>query len=265
MYKQLVTPNFDPQIVQGATVLTSWLGWCMAYVEQSIGLFYVYSKALAGWNNVKGRHGASEAVPRGVWLPLWFSGWVYRGEEQGHVLWAKFNQDGSGVAWTSPKSNKPYADKINFSSLANLVDQLKKGWASDIGYLGWSEYVGNKQIIEREDMAEKVNLDTARILAHMSLARDGYDGRPSAHAGKTDADLKKNHVGKELTNKYIRDNFFSSVEASKAFGIKDAVYKERDRLRAEVASLKKQLAEKPTSASDAENKLNMIKNALGIK
>ena len=114
-----------------------------------------------------------------------------------------------------------------------------------------------------EDMAEKVNLDTARILAHMNLARDGYDGRPSAHAGKADEDLKKHHVGQELTNKYIRDNFFSSAEASKAFNIKDAVYKERDRLRKRVAELEKQLAEKGNSK--AEQDLNKIKEGLGLK
>lgn len=117
-------------------------------------------------------------------------------------------------------------------------------------------------INKEEDMAEKVNLDTARILAHMNLARDGYDGRPSAHSGQSDEDLKKHHVGKELTNNYIRDNFFSSKEASKAFGIKDAVYKERDRLRAEVASLKKQLAS--VQPGEAEKKLKKIREGLDL-
>jgi len=115
-----------------------------------------------------------------------------------------------------------------------------------------------------EDMAEKTNLDTARILAHMSLARDGYDGRPSAHAGAADGDLKKHHVGVPLTNKYIRDNFFSSPEASNAFKIKDNVYKERDNLRKQVKALTAQVEElkKTQGSSEDSRKLQSIKDAL---
>lgn len=143
MWKQLITPNFDPYIIQGRVTLNSWLGWCMAYVEQSVGLFYLYPTALVGWSKVKGRHN-DKNVPKGVWVPLWYSG--YKG--QGHVLWAKLNSDGSGVAYTSPRTHKPFADKISFSSLNNLTARLKTGWAWDIVFLGWSEYVGSKQIIK---------------------------------------------------------------------------------------------------------------------
>ncbi len=92
-------------------------------------------------------------------------------------------------------------------------------------------------------MAEKVNLDTARILAHHNLARDGFDGRPDAHRGDSDADLKKYHVGADLTNEYIRNNFFLSGEASNAFGHKNAVYRERDSLRSQLASANKRITE----------------------
>lgn len=148
-YKQVKTPNFDPYIKQGSAVLKSWLGWCMAYVEQSVGQFYVYGNALVGWGKVKGRH--TGQPPVGVWVPLWYSGY-YR---QGHVLWAKFNANGSGTAYTTPRSHKPYADKITFSSNADLTRQLQRGWAGDIKYLGWSEYVGSRQIVRYVKPAPK--------------------------------------------------------------------------------------------------------------
>ncbi len=103
---------------------------------------------------------------------------------------------------------------------------------------------------------EQINLDTARILASQCWARDGYDGRPNAHSGASDDDLKRNHVGKPLTNKYLRDNWFVAAEASKAFAIKAALYKERDALRKQLEAIK---------PGEAEAKLKAIKDALGIK
>lgn len=114
-----------------------------------------------------------------------------------------------------------------------------------LGYLRPKNKGGN--------MAEKVNLDTARILADACLARDGFDNRTNAHAGHSDEDLRKHHVGKELTNQYIRENFFLSAEAGKAFAVKAAVYKERESLRKQLAAIK---------PGEAEAKLQVLKDAL---
>lgn len=116
-----------------------------------------------------------------------------------------------------------------------------------LGYLRPKNKGGN--------MAEKVNLDTARILAAGCGTRDGMDGRPDAHGGVTDEDLKQNHVGKELTNEYIR-TWFTSKEAAQRFAINKAVYKERDELRVKIAAIK---------PGEAEAKLQAIKDALEIK
>jgi hypothetical protein len=166
-------------------------------------------------------------------------------------------QDGDIVVWGDDDGNWTGLEGhiaiwykgqlLNQNFGGNLKVTINKTFSA--GLLGYLRLKGG-------DMAEKINLDTARILAHMNLARDGYDGRPSAHAGQSDDDLKKNHVGKELTNQYIRDNFFASGEASKAFDIKDAVYKERDSLRAQLAAIK---------PGEAEAKLQAIKDALGIE
>ena len=58
------------------------------------------------------------------------------------------------------------------------------------------------------NVADKTNLNTARILSAAILHRD-YN---AVHQGKTDGDLNTNHVNKDLTNGYIF-NLFSSPEA----------------------------------------------------
>ncbi|WMM74482.1 hypothetical protein RCF27_09445 [Rhodococcus pyridinivorans] len=124
------------------------------------------------------------------------------------------------------------------------MDDLTRAFGNGMTYVGWSEDISGTRVVEGgEYMAEKVNLDTARILAHHNLARDGFDGRPDAHRGDSDADLKKYHVGADLTNEYIRNNFFVAGEASNAFGIKNAVYRERDSLRSQLAAANKRITE----------------------
>lgn len=174
-WRQVKTPNFDPVIYQGEP-LRNWVGYCMAYVEQSVGQMYVYGNAMEGWEKVKGRH-ANKSVPTGVWLPLWYRGWVYNGVEQGHVLWAKFNKDGSGVAYTSPNDPKSSADKIAFSSLDNLTHQLQQGWASDISYRGWSEWVGSQRIIIKEEDEEVLtNKNHLKSIFRRYMGREPQEG-----------------------------------------------------------------------------------------
>lgn len=166
-YKQVKTPNFDPYIRQGSTILQSWLGWCMAYVEQSVGQFYVYGNAIQGWSKVQGRK--TTKPPTGVWIPLWYSGYY----QQGHVLWAKFNANGSGTAFTSPRSHKPYAEKITFKSNADLTAQLRRGWASDIKYLGWSEFVGKQRIVQYVAPKPKPAPKKTGFVAGRRIAKQG--------------------------------------------------------------------------------------------
>lgn len=237
---QVKSPNLN--------VRTS-LGMCLQYVQDAFGSGWAGSYALQGWRDIVKKKHLDRNIPAGVYVPIWFEGY-WDGYNYGHVAIYK-----DGIVWSSPYTNKSSHDQLGNIETVERVYGMK--------YIGWSEDIGGTTVIKEQDMAEKVNLDTARILAHMNLARDGYDGRPSAHGGQADGDLNKHHVGKELTNKWVRDNFFASGEASKAFDIKDAVYKERDRLRKRVAELEKQLAEKGNSK--AESDLNKIKEGLGLK
>ncbi|NHW45981.1 hypothetical protein HAV21_03590 [Paenarthrobacter sp. MSM-2-10-13] len=59
------------------------------------------------------------------------------------------------------------------------------------------------------DMPVRINLDTARILTHGVLARNGLSGRGNSLDGGYDPDLKSHHVGQELTNEYLQGLFLS--------------------------------------------------------
>lgn len=59
-------------------------------------------------------------------------------------------------------------------------------------------------------MAEKANLDTARILAHGILGRNGIDGRGNALDGSSDADLNNGAVGSNLTDANIMALYMSA-------------------------------------------------------
>lgn len=67
------------------------------------------------------------------------------------------------------------------------------------------------------NMAEKLSLSGARILAEGILGRD----RDATHSGKGDGDLNANHVGKDLTNAYLY-SMWTSDEAKNAANLRAA-------------------------------------------
>lgn len=69
------------------------------------------------------------------------------------------------------------------------------------------------------NMADKTNLNTARILGETILGRD----RNLTHSGKGDADLNANHVNRDLTNDYVY-KLWTSPEAQAA-AAREASYK----------------------------------------
>ena len=88
-------------------------------------------------------------------------------------------------------------------------------------------------------MPEKISLDSARMMAYYS-GRDGRDGAINARIGQADDDLK-GHVGKDLTNKWLTSWGDSPEGVANAKRL-DAVFKERDSLKARVKELETQLA-----------------------
>lgn len=73
----------------------------------------------------------------------------------------------------------------------------------------------------------KTDLNIARIMAYHIAGRDGFDGRPNALAGKSDADLNKNHVGKE-TNGELWAWYNSSEGKNYREKILPTVYNQRE-------------------------------------
>ncbi|MFJ6416460.1 CHAP domain-containing protein [Paeniglutamicibacter sp. NPDC091659] len=115
-----------------------------------------------------------------------------------------------GIAGTESEvfeGNKVYASRID-----PLVASWRKGPAT---YYRLKSYKENaKQPVTNppkggDDMPVKINLDTARILTHGVLARNGVSGRGNSLDGSKDKDLKTNHVGRELTNEYVQELFLS--------------------------------------------------------
>lgn len=148
---QLIKPNLDPYIYQidnkgKQYILMDWLGWCQAYLEQAFGFKWLYASALDSWNKSSSQH-KDTSFPVGVYFPVYYKGYKVNGVDVGHTMIVKMNSDGSGTFWSSPKTRKPYADKVTFKNVAEMHSKLKSGWASSLVYLGWSEHVGTKRVI----------------------------------------------------------------------------------------------------------------------
>ncbi|MGW5074081.1 M23 family metallopeptidase [Rhodococcus sp. NPDC004095] len=118
--------------------------------------------------------------------------------------------------------------------------------------------------IKGGDMPDLVNKDTARILAASIGTSDGLDGRPNAHKGDRDVDLEKNIIGKELTNEFIR-NWWASAEGAQKIAIINSAYESRNNALGKVGELEDELKRLPGDTSEAEKRLQAIRDALGIR
>lgn len=218
-WKQLVTPNLDPYIREGGVILNDWLGWCLAYAKTAFNAFgNTGGNAWQAWNNTQFKH--TDALPSGVYTPVWFSG--YGG--LGHVAIYK-----DGKVWSSPYTHKPYADVLNSIAEVERIYGVK--------YAGWSEDIAGVRVIENQiTQGETVNDDSARQIGYHYLGRNGFDGKPNALASPQ-ADLQ----GKPLTNAQLQAWFLSPESKEWRDSRLPAVYSQRDNLNAQVASLQTQI------------------------
>jgi hypothetical protein len=203
-YIQVKKPNYNIPYVGG---------FCEGYVEGTVGeatiptpkepvTFGVFKSASGAWANLKGKH-PGEQPPKGVSVALYFT---LGSTPAGHTaIWL-----GDGRVASSSQGGYHTSPAIH-PSLQNLID-VYAAYNQGCTYLGWSEYIGNVQVVKKGEDVEKVTLNTARILAYSILGRDGIQGRKNALAGETDADLNKYHVGQTLNTAYI-DTLYNSAEA----------------------------------------------------
>ena len=102
----------------------------------------------------------------------------------------------------------------------------------------------------------KVGIDVARCLAYWA-GRDGRDGRQNARKGDSDADLIKWHVNADLNPDFIF-GWMNSKEHSDHIKRIDAVYAERNTLRAKVKDLEARIKELEAQPSGEFVKLSEI-------
>lgn len=197
---QTITPNLDPVVTQpdgkgGRYTLNNWVGWCLAVVQFAFNANYAGSPARVSWTSyTKFRH-EDRNIPRGVFVPLWFSGYY----NQWHVLIAKLSPDGSGTAWTSPNTAKATMDVVNFSSLDDLVAKLRRGWSYDTNFIGWSEDIGGTRVIEyKEDDVRKINREELKYHYRLLGGYEPSEQELNEIMRKVDAGLEYDDLTEEM-------------------------------------------------------------------
>jgi hypothetical protein len=188
-WKQLIKPNIK---------INETAGWCLQYARRVFGRPAVEPTAWAAWQASKFKH-QDRKFPSGVAVPVWFNWWgdVGSGRYQyGHVA----VRMPDGKVWSSPLTG-------NGRAWFNSVDDLVRAFGGGMKYVGWSEDISGARVAVNEGGTNmKLNLATARQLAETVLGREG------SMQGKHDADLKKHHVGKEITVQYL-NSLYDSAEA----------------------------------------------------
>lgn len=197
MWRQTKTPNLDPVIYQGGKILYNWLGWCLAYVQTAFGAGWSGANAWASWtSHTHGRHG-DRNIPRGVYVPIWFDGY-WQGNRYGHVAIYK-----DGRIWTSPISNKPYADV--FTS----IEAVERAYG--MKYVGWSEFVGPTRVIQ---WVSAVSDDQIRQVYREVLEREADAGGIATYRNLANT--------KGWTIDTIRNDLLSSQERKTLLANKEA-------------------------------------------
>lgn len=217
-YKQVKTPNLDPVIYQGNVVLYNWLGWCLAYVQTAFGAGWSGSTAWDGWvNRTSGKH-ADWNIPSGVYVPIWFDGY-WNGQRLGHVAIYK-----DGKIWSSPYTNKPYADVIGSISEVERIYGMK--------YVGWSEFVGPTRVIEWVQPVQNITLAQLTALFREILEREPDQAAIGHYVGKKTYDFTRN----DILQSPERRQLLANKEAARKAAEEAARKAEEARIAAEKAA-----------------------------
>lgn len=191
-YKQIV--GFNPAIAGTTKYL------CLSNVRKGYGIAAKYASAWQAWQNTQ-QH--TDAIPGGVAVPVF---WEWTGTVDG--ITANYGH----IAVSLP-DGRVWTDGKYYANTATLNTSYLAGRGK---YVGWGETLNGTRIVEQvsqpqggNNVAAKVSIAGARILAESILGRD----RAATHSGAGDADLNKNHVGRDLTNEYLYQ-LWTSPEAA---------------------------------------------------
>lgn len=232
MATQVKSPNLDPYIYQpdgkgGRYLVTNWVGWCLAYVQNAFNAGWSGSTAWDAWSNrLSYRHG-DRNIPSGVYVPIWFDG--YGG--LGHVAIYK-----DGKIWSTPL--KASSTFVTYNSIDDLVAAYSR-IGIKLTYVGWSEDLGGTKLIEGEDMTELIGDGDVKRLRIINSDIKGWDP-VAVNAGKMDASELAYWKGKS-----IREHIDLAVQEGAAYrALKEKQKAFYDTWNAKVA----ELSARPTKA-----------------
>ena len=205
---QTYLPNFG---------IPATAGYCLKYIDDAGNAPSRTASAKIAADNERaaGRLSAAIDSPVGVWvvgfLEFTTGSYVYGDvryylKDLGHVFFMKHLGGGKYEIRDSEVGSR---QRGVYGSLAEIV-----AWfgAYKPKYIGWSTHCDGRQYAKEEEMAEKVDLGTGRILLHGVVGRNGINGRPNALDGVCDEEIDKYHVGQALTPEYLM-SIFESPEA----------------------------------------------------
>lgn len=230
MWKNTKIPNLDPVIYQGGAILWNWLGYCLAYVQTAFGAGWAGVTAWESWSSAKGKH-ADRNFPIGVYVPIWFSHTgTYGGVRKnwGHVAILRIDPNGSVKIWSSPLSNKAYADVFTG------ISQLER--AFNASFVGWTEFVGPTRVLEY------VNNNITRAELD-KLFLEILERKP-------DAGAYTHYVGRR-TYDFTRNDLLTSAERKQLLANKEAARKAADEAARKAAEAK---AKADKAAAEAKAK-----------
>ena len=213
----------------------NWLGYCLAYVQTAFGAGWAGATAWESWSSAKGKH-ADRNFPIGVYVPIWFSHTgTYGGVRKnwGHVAILRIDPNGSVKIWSSPLSNKPYADVFTG------ISQVERAFGAS--FVGWTEFVGPTRVLEY------VNNNITRAELD-KLYREILERNP-------DAGAYTHYVGKR-TYDFVRNDLLQSDERKRLLASK-----EKARKAAEEAARKAEEARLAAERAQAEAKAKKEREA----
>lgn len=179
MWKQPKTPNLDPVIYQNGKILMNWLGYCLAYVQTAFGIGWMGPDAAYARSRAAIR---TDGLPSGVYVVVWFTHWgTYGGiyKEWGHVAIYK-----DGKVWTSPYTNKPYADVLTIAEVERIYGAKYVGWSNVVNGVTLAEWVPAVQNITRAQLDALFRELLERVPDQPAI--DYYVGKKTYEAARHD-------------------------------------------------------------------------------